>query len=112
MTTPPRRGRCVDSAPHLVVAWARATVGGADGVSVSLRRCDRSRTVEPAVSRTCSRHYGFHQRPRLESGPSRRIATMAEMPATERPADVLDQYRRDAGLSHSDLWLRYFELGA
>jgi len=36
---------------------------------------------------------------------------MAEMPETERPADVLDQYRRDAGLSHSDLWLRYFELG-
>jgi putative hemolysin len=36
---------------------------------------------------------------------------MAEMSATERPDDVLDQYRRDAGLSHSDLWLRYFELG-
>ena len=25
--------------------------------------------------------------------------------------DVLDHYRRDAGLSHADLWLRYFELG-
>jgi hypothetical protein len=31
--------------------------------------------------------------------------------AAERPADVLDRYRRDAGLSHGDLWMRYFELG-
>jgi hypothetical protein len=29
----------------------------------------------------------------------------------ERPANVLDRYRRDAGLSHADLFLRYFELG-
>jgi hypothetical protein len=36
---------------------------------------------------------------------------MAERSATERPPDVLDRYRRDAGLSHGDLWLRYFELG-
>ena len=36
---------------------------------------------------------------------------MAEISATERPADALDQYHRDAGLSHGDLWLRYFELG-
>ena len=36
---------------------------------------------------------------------------MAEISAAERPADVLDQYRRDAGLSHSELWLRYFGLG-
>jgi hypothetical protein len=36
---------------------------------------------------------------------------MAEMSAAERPVGVLDQYRRDACLSHSDLWLRYFELG-
>ena len=28
----------------------------------------------------------------------------------ERP-DVLEQGRREAGLSHSDLWFRYFELG-
>jgi hypothetical protein len=27
------------------------------------------------------------------------------------PVDVLDRYRRDAGLSHAQLWLRYFELG-
>jgi hypothetical protein len=33
------------------------------------------------------------------------------MSAAERPADVLDRYRRDAGLSHGELWLRYFELG-
>jgi hypothetical protein len=26
-------------------------------------------------------------------------------------ADALDRFRRDAGLSHGDLWLRYFELG-
>lgn len=30
--------------------------------------------------------------------------------ATE-PPDVLDRFRQDAGLSHSELWLRYFELG-
>jgi hypothetical protein len=27
------------------------------------------------------------------------------------PADVLDMYRRQADLSHGELWLRYFELG-
>jgi hypothetical protein len=36
---------------------------------------------------------------------------MAEISATGQPADMLDGYRRDAGLSHGDLWLRYFELG-
>ena len=36
---------------------------------------------------------------------------MAEVSAAGRPADMLDRYRRDAGLSHGDLWLRYFELG-
>ena len=36
---------------------------------------------------------------------------MAEMSAAEWPADVLDRFRRDAGLSHGELWLRYFELG-
>jgi len=36
---------------------------------------------------------------------------MPETSAAELPADVLDRYRRDAGLSHGDLWLRYFELG-
>lgn len=30
---------------------------------------------------------------------------------TDQPASVLEDYRRDAGLSHSELWLRYFELG-
>jgi hypothetical protein len=25
--------------------------------------------------------------------------------------DVLDAYRQEAGLSHTELWLRYFELG-
>jgi hypothetical protein len=29
----------------------------------------------------------------------------------EQPLDVLDAYRREAGLSHGELWLRYFELG-
>jgi len=27
------------------------------------------------------------------------------------PLDVLDTYRQEAGLSHGELWLRYFELG-
>ena len=27
------------------------------------------------------------------------------------PPDVLDRFRLDAGLSHAELWLRYFELG-
>lgn len=26
-------------------------------------------------------------------------------------ANTLDEYRRDAGLTHGELWLRYFELG-
>ncbi len=29
----------------------------------------------------------------------------------ERPVDELDRFRRKAGLSHGELWLRYFELG-
>ena len=29
----------------------------------------------------------------------------------EPPADQLDAYRGDAGLSHGELWFRYFELG-
>ena len=29
----------------------------------------------------------------------------------ETPADVLDRYRKDADLTHAELWLRYFELG-
>lgn len=29
----------------------------------------------------------------------------------DQPVDTLDTYRRDAGLSHRELWLRYFELG-
>jgi hypothetical protein len=31
-------------------------------------------------------------------------------PTTEARS-VLDSYRREAGLSHTELWLRYFELG-
>ncbi len=30
---------------------------------------------------------------------------------SEQPIDVLDLYRQQAGLSHGELWLRYFELG-
>jgi hypothetical protein len=30
---------------------------------------------------------------------------------TERSSDVLDRSRQDAGLSHGELWLRYFALG-
>jgi predicted DNA-binding ribbon-helix-helix protein len=29
----------------------------------------------------------------------------------ESPANSLDEYRRDAGLTHGELWLRYCELG-
>jgi hypothetical protein len=29
----------------------------------------------------------------------------------KQDADILDRYRRDARLSHEELWLRYFELG-
>ena len=29
----------------------------------------------------------------------------------EESTDVLDRARRSAGLSHGELWLRYFELG-
>ena len=27
------------------------------------------------------------------------------------PTDLFDRFRRDAGLTHGELWLRYFELG-
>jgi hypothetical protein len=30
---------------------------------------------------------------------------------TEPPIDLLDTYRVEAGLSHSELWFRYFGLG-
>jgi hypothetical protein len=30
---------------------------------------------------------------------------------TERAKDELDTFRQEAGLSHGDLWFRYFELG-
>ncbi len=29
----------------------------------------------------------------------------------ERPIDELDRFRQRAGLSHGELWFRYFELG-
>ena len=29
----------------------------------------------------------------------------------DAPPDALDRFRKDAGLSHGELWLRYFELG-
>jgi hypothetical protein len=29
----------------------------------------------------------------------------------EQTTDVLDRARRNAGLTHTELWLRYFELG-
>jgi hypothetical protein len=30
---------------------------------------------------------------------------------TDHPIDELDAFRQEAGLSHGELWLRYFELG-
>jgi hypothetical protein len=33
------------------------------------------------------------------------------MSVADSPIDVLDGFRRDAALSHGELWLRYFELG-
>jgi hypothetical protein len=30
---------------------------------------------------------------------------------SEQAIDVLDGFRQEAGLSHGELWLRYFELG-
>jgi hypothetical protein len=30
---------------------------------------------------------------------------------SEQAIDVLDAFRQEAGLSHGELWLRYFELG-
>jgi hypothetical protein len=30
---------------------------------------------------------------------------------SDAPLDVLDTYRKAAGLTHGELWLRYFELG-
>ena len=36
---------------------------------------------------------------------------MAEGTRDEQPTDALDRHRQDAGLSHGELFLRYFELG-
>ena len=36
---------------------------------------------------------------------------LIENQMTERAIDELDRFRQKAGLSHGDLWLRYFELG-
>jgi hypothetical protein len=37
---------------------------------------------------------------------------LTPVPPGVHPAlDVLDAYRQEAGLSHQELWLRYFELG-
>jgi len=47
------------------------------------------------------------QRPEPHLGAPPWEATMAE-----QTTDVLDRYRQDAELSHGELWLRYFELGA
>jgi hypothetical protein len=33
------------------------------------------------------------------------------MTMADAPIDALDHFRRDASLSHGELWLRYFELG-
>jgi len=29
----------------------------------------------------------------------------------EQSLDILDTYRQEAGLSHGELWMRYFEIG-
>jgi hypothetical protein len=34
-----------------------------------------------------------------------------EKVVVSKPTNALDEYRRDALLSHGELWLRYFELG-
>ena len=39
------------------------------------------------------------------------MATMSDVDGEGGLIDVLDAYRRDAALSHGELWLRYFELG-
>jgi hypothetical protein len=39
------------------------------------------------------------------------MTTVADDGAGDHPVDVLDAFRRDAALSHGELWLRYFELG-
>ena len=36
---------------------------------------------------------------------------MSTKQMTERAIDELDTFRQEAGLSHGELWLRYFELG-
>jgi hypothetical protein len=35
----------------------------------------------------------------------------SKSPVSEEALDVLDTYRREAGLSQGELWFRYFELG-
>src|SRR6202011_19756 len=44
--------------------------------------------------------------------PGRQVGTARqEANMTEQRADTLDVYRRNAELTRSELWLRYFELG-
>jgi hypothetical protein len=39
------------------------------------------------------------------------LMMLLRMRVDDAPVDVLDTFRRDAALSHGELWLRYFELG-
>jgi hypothetical protein len=39
------------------------------------------------------------------------MTTVTDDVQGDHPVDMLDEFRRDADLSHGELWLRYFELG-
>src|ERR1019366_2407692 len=63
-------GDVVDGALHLVVTLARATVGGADGVSVSLRRNGRLATVaatDPTILDMDAGQYATGQGPCVDA---------------------------------------------
>ena len=98
-----------------VIAQAEGVIMEREGVEADdaySMLCDYSRTSNRPFRERAEDVVASTRRLRLDTGVrTRGKVTMAETSAAERPVDLLDRYRRDAGLSHGDLWLRYFELG-
>ena len=98
-----------------VIAQAEGVIMEREGVEADdaySMLCDYSRRSNQPFREEGSRRGGLHPpAPARQRRANPGKATMAEISAAERPADLLNRYRLNAGLSHGDLWLRYFELG-
>ncbi len=94
---------------------ARQTIAQATGILMD-RQGASQKTTPTASSAICpsgpaspwpSRRPRWCAQPGALSRPSHSSAALAMI----SPPDLFDLARRDAGLSHGELWLRYFELG-